>query len=58
VDVLLGPRSFPCQKLLLSRTPWLNLFKMLTTLLILAVMLVTFICDVAHHQMPRSSPRP
>jgi hypothetical protein len=52
VDVLLGPRSFPCQKLLLSRTPWLNLFKMLTTLLILAVMLVTFICDVAHHQMP------
>ncbi|KAK3164729.1 hypothetical protein QOZ80_1AG0023830 [Eleusine coracana subsp. coracana] len=51
LDVLLGPRPIPCQKLLLSRTPWLNLFKMLATLLILAMILVTFLRDTAHHRM-------
>ena len=43
LGVLLGPRPIPCQKLLLSRTPWLNLFKMLATLLILALILLTFL---------------
>ncbi|TVU34511.1 hypothetical protein EJB05_16346, partial [Eragrostis curvula] len=52
LGVLLGPRPIPCQKLLLSRTPWLNLFKMLATLLILATIVVTFLWDMAHHRMP------
>jgi len=43
LGVLLSPRPIPCQKLLLSRTPWLNLFKMLATLLILALILLTFL---------------
>ncbi|XP_062230364.1 ankyrin repeat-containing protein At5g02620-like [Phragmites australis] len=47
-SVLLGPRPIPCQKLLLSRTPWLNLFKMLATLLILASILATFLWDMAY----------
>ncbi|KAL6841565.1 hypothetical protein ACP4OV_028708 [Aristida adscensionis] len=46
--VLLGPRPIPCQKLLLSRTPWLNIFKMLATLFILALILGTFFCDMAY----------
>ncbi|OEL35808.1 hypothetical protein BAE44_0003175 [Dichanthelium oligosanthes] len=45
LGVLLGPRPIPCQKLLLSRTPWLNLFKMLATMLILALIIVTFVWD-------------
>jgi ankyrin repeat protein len=52
LGVLLGPRPIPCQKLLLSRTPWLNLFKMLATLLILALILVTFLWDVAYLRSP------
>ncbi|KAF8719635.1 hypothetical protein HU200_024378 [Digitaria exilis] len=50
LGVLLGPRPIPCQKLLLSRTPWLNLFKMLATLLILALILATFLWDMAYLQ--------
>jgi hypothetical protein len=52
LGVLLGPRPIPCQKLLLSRTPWINLFKMLATLLILALILVTFLRDVAYLRSP------
>ncbi|XP_062180976.1 ankyrin repeat-containing protein At5g02620-like [Phragmites australis] len=52
ISVLLGPRPIPCQKLLLSRTPWLNLFKMLATLLILALILVTFLLDMAYLLTP------
>ncbi|KAL6620315.1 hypothetical protein ACP70R_035454 [Stipagrostis hirtigluma subsp. patula] len=50
--VLLGPRPIPCQKLLLSRTPWRNLFKMLATLLILALILVTYLWDMAYLRSP------
>ncbi|WVZ98734.1 hypothetical protein U9M48_044134 [Paspalum notatum var. saurae] len=52
LGVLLGPRPIPCQKLLLSRTPWLNLFKMLATLLILALIFVTFLWDMAYLRQP------
>jgi len=52
LGVLLGPRPIPCQKLLLSRTPWLNLFKMLATLLILALILLTFLWDMAYPRSP------
>jgi hypothetical protein len=57
LGVLLGPRPIPCQKLLLSRTPWLNLFKMLATLLILALILVTFLLDMSYLQPPAAQHR-
>ncbi|KAL6908136.1 hypothetical protein ACP4OV_002306 [Aristida adscensionis] len=49
--VLLGPRPIPCQKLLISRTPWLNIFKMLATLFILALILFTFLCDMSYPRL-------
>ncbi|KAG0518263.1 hypothetical protein BDA96_09G160800 [Sorghum bicolor] len=57
LGVLLGPRPIPCQKLLLSRTPWLNLFKMVATLLILALILVTFLLDMSYLRPPAAQHR-